>query len=123
MLVPLVDMTCVEILTLTDYTGTGSSSTGIDVSAYEGDALVLVATKKVVQGTFNLNCNHGATTAGGTAIPGLIFTEVTSAATSFQVLSVNLSEIGKYLRATWTNVGASSEYIVGVWLFAQKKYS
>jgi hypothetical protein len=121
-LVPIVDLTVVNIVIPTVYTGGGASSTGIDVSAYEGMGLAILSVLKVVEGTFTLGLNSGPTTAGGTDIASAQFTAITSAVTTLQALPVDLSTCGKYVRATWTNVGASSAYNFNVILLAQKKY-
>lgn len=104
--------------------GTGTTNgTGVDVSAYEGQAIALLDVF-YESGTPTLDVKlQESDTLGGTYtdIVGAAFAQVTTTS-GIQKLAVNLDATKKFVRATGTAAGTSPSYAWSVQLIAQKKY-
>lgn len=102
------------------------SSTGVDVTAYEGEALVVLdssaggsgATMDTVIEESSDNSSWAALAQGNASA----FTQVTNAAASHQVKRIDLDKCKQYLRVTSTIAGTAS-FKNAVVLVANKKYA
>jgi hypothetical protein len=130
-LVPIVDLSQVVLLTPTDVTA-GANGTAVDISAYEGTGIVVVAYHKVAgtTPTFDYKLQAGAAANGSDAADikeckgnDAKITQVTTSTTDgSQVITVDISAIGKYLRGVTAVSGANAEWYASAVLLAQKKY-
>jgi hypothetical protein len=132
-LIPPQDFTVVAMLApLTSTTAGPTKCTPVDVSAYEGVALVVVNYHNTAgtNPTLDIALQAGAASNGSDSA-AIYNTQgalaaVTQATTvdGIQVIAINLSEIGKYLTAAVTIGGTNTPgYAHSVVLLAQKKYA
>lgn len=114
-----------EILAVAATNTSTLTGTAVDVTLYEGIGAVVLNTAKGTGTTPTLDgkLQSGAESDGSDAadISGATFTQVTDAADSLQVLSVDLSAAGKYLRFVGTITGTSPSFVLGVSLVGIKK--
>lgn len=118
-----------EVQGVAAVTGDGESTTGVDVGAYDGTALVLFHSALASAGTnptLDVKVMHCDTTDGTyTDITGATFTQVTGAAGAGpQIKPIDLSAAKEFIKV-YFNIGgtASPSFTCGVSLLAFPKGS
>ncbi|WKZ15435.1 MAG: hypothetical protein QY317_16185 [Candidatus Jettenia caeni] len=112
----------------TDQRASSSVSSAVDVSAYEGNAIIVLDSALADAGTnptLDAKITHCDTSDGTyTDISGAAFAQVTDAADSTQKIIVNLDSVKKYIKADYTIGGTDTpKFSFSVNLFALKKYN
>lgn len=102
------------------------TSTGIDVSAYEGSLLVILHSAAGTGTTPTLNGKlQDSDAVGGTYadVPGATFVEIDdTAGGSIQAIAVDLGNVNGFLRFVGTIAGTTPSFTMGVSVVGLKKY-
>ena len=122
----LAKATVVEVLPIDQRTA-DANSTGIDISNYEGPALLILKAKNLGGTTPTLDVKAQTSdesdfSSGVDDVVGGAFTQVTTGV-AFQVLQLNMDGQKKHLRVVHDVGGTSPDYVAAVTLIARKKYA
>ncbi len=138
MIMPLIGGSLGAVNLITSQTvinTTPITSAWIDLSLYEGNALIILNSGAASAGdTLTITLQESVLPSGsGTAVPAVAlfnpatgenasFAIVTDAGASFQTLSLNLEHLARYVRVTATASGTSISIPFSVALVAPQKY-
>jgi hypothetical protein len=101
------------------YTGTG-----IDVTAYEGMAAIILNSAAGTGTTPTLDVKlQDCATVGGTYadVAGATFAQVTDAADALELITVNISDLKQFIRVVGTIAGTTPSFTFGVEFVGVKK--
>jgi hypothetical protein len=123
-MIPIVDLTPVT-LKCARVSADDATPTAVDVSAYDGDAICVVAVTPVSGTTPTCDIKlqqFTAATGAFTDITGAAITQVAEVA-SLTKIQLKIGELSKYLRAPIDVGGTNPVYDIAIILLAQLKYS
>jgi len=110
-----------EVLLAPDARTANVTSTGVDISAYDGEVAFFAPSGGVTGGTVTITIKTSATGAGTyTAVTGGGFTAISSTATK-EILRIDSGLLNKFVQASVVVTAANSiDYCV--YMLGQKKY-
>jgi len=100
-----------------------ANGTGLDVSTYEGLALVQLAngTTSGTTPTLDVKIQDSAANSTFADVTGYTFTQVTAALSDPSTLKIDLRNVRQYIRAVATIAGTTPSFACAVTLVASKK--
>lgn len=93
-------------------TSTLTPSSGVDLSSFDGDMNIILTSSAATAGTNpTLNCklqHSDASDSGFTDVTGVAFSEITGAADSTQMLTIDADSLKRYARVVCTIAGTNT---------------
>lgn len=105
------------------YVAASANRTGVDMLSYDGQALLVMdASATAGSGqTLDVKIQHSDTLGGTYADTGVAFTQVTSAAASYQQIAIDVDKYKRFLRVVDTAGGSLAGCARSVQLLAKRR--
>lgn len=108
----LIQANVVELIANAVRTSTLTPSNGVDISAYDGPAHLILQSSAATAGTsptLNVKLQHSDSVSSNFEdVAGVAFTQVTDAADLTQMLTVQIGQLKKYVRCVGTIGGTNT---------------